>query len=262
MTVDLALLPGLIWMAALGLAAGNMATTIIHRLPRGLSLFTYNPVCGVCRAPLSTGDLFPVFSRLLLKGRCRYCGVPIPSSHLWTELASALLFCLVYLQHGFSEPMLLLCGLGIFLIMLAAIEYNEQIIERRILLGVLIFAMLYRTLQDGSIYPFLGGGFAMLMLGGALWRLRIPKATLLWPLPDAVALLTVAGVALTDRYGFVQLMAALGVGMILYLPLGWVYKCRRPEEKAPITMVYAPVLLLPLLFPEWLAILMRVLALR
>lgn len=74
------------------------------RLPRGipLSKYSYCPSCGHRLSPL---DLIPVFSWLLLGGKCRYCGDKIPVNHVIAEIAFVIASVLCLLQYGITVIM-------------------------------------------------------------------------------------------------------------------------------------------------------------
>lgn len=188
------ILAGIIWSLALGFAAGNYACSLVHRLPRGRLLLDKTPYCGSCGTLLQVKDLFPVVSALLLKHRCRYCGQQFPVSHTWTELLVGLLFVLAFLQYNFTESYLLIVCLGVFLITLAAIEVNENMLMGRVLLCAIVSGMLYRLLVDGTIYNFFEGGLYGLFLGVILKRREIKKVGHIYMLPPLALLLATGGV--------------------------------------------------------------------
>ena len=175
MQVFLSHLPALIWMAVLGLAAGNYACSFIFRLPRGLPITADAPYCGHCRTPLQTRDLFPLFSYLWLRGSCRYCGEKIPSAYCWVEVASVMLFSIAYLRLGFSDQTVLILLLGMCLIILTAMEYLTGKIDGKILISAFVFASLLRVLLDGSIFPFAFAGFIGGTIAACCLRMREQK---------------------------------------------------------------------------------------
>lgn len=87
---------------------------LVHRLPRGRLILDKTPYCGHCHTPLQVKDLFPVVSALLLRHRCRYCGVPYPVSHTWTEILVGALFMLTFFKYNFTEQFLLVVLIGNF----------------------------------------------------------------------------------------------------------------------------------------------------
>ena len=80
-----------IW-GALGLCAGSFTACAADRYAREESIFKGRSHCAACGHPLGAGDLVPVVSYLVLRGRCRYCGAKIPRSFLTSELELMVLF--------------------------------------------------------------------------------------------------------------------------------------------------------------------------
>jgi leader peptidase (prepilin peptidase) / N-methyltransferase len=213
---------GVIIAVMFGLAVGNYACSLVHRLPRGKLLLDKTPYCGSCGHLLGVKDLFPVLSALSLKHRCRYCGVKFPTSHTWTEALVALLFVLAFLQHGFTEQFFLIAFIGVFLITLAAIEANDHMIMGKVLLCVGVSGMLYRTLLDHSIYNFFAGALIGGMIGAALMHKHIKKVGHVYVLPLLAQLPAVGGlcVGLSKLPVFLALFAAFYIaGRLLKLPI-------------------------------------------
>lgn len=213
---------GVILSVTFGLAVGNYACSLVHRLPRGKLILDKTPYCGSCGTLLQVRDLFPLFSALALKHRCRYCGQPFPTSHSWTEALVALLFTLAFFRYGFEEMYILTVLLGVFLITLAAIEANERMIMGRVLLAVAVFGMVLRTLIDQTIFGFFFGGFFGLIAGLLVSYRQVKKVGHIYTLPP-VAMLTAAGglcVGSENLAVFLGLFLALGLaGRIIRLPL-------------------------------------------
>ena len=206
-----ATLCGILWACAMGLAVGNYACSVIHRLPRGRLLLDKKPYCGNCGELLQVRDLFPVVSALMLRHRCRYCGVAYPVTHTIVEICVALLFVLSFLLYGFGEQAILIMALGTFLVILAAIEVNENIIMGRVLLCVLITGALLRVLVDGQLFNLIGGGVYGVALGAWLFRKAIRREGHIYMLPKKAQLLAAGGLcAGMAGFGwFVAIFAAL-----------------------------------------------------
>ena len=82
-----------------GLIIGSFLNVYIYRFHTGKSL-SGNSHCLSCKTPLKFYELFPLFSYLGLRGRCRSCSARIPSRYFWVELTTAVLFLLVVLWFG------------------------------------------------------------------------------------------------------------------------------------------------------------------
>jgi leader peptidase (prepilin peptidase)/N-methyltransferase len=81
--------------ALAGLLVGSFLNVVAHRLPRGESVLRPASRCGGCGSPVKPYDNVPVLSWLLLRGRCRSCGVPIGVRYPLVELATAGLYAAV-----------------------------------------------------------------------------------------------------------------------------------------------------------------------
>jgi leader peptidase (prepilin peptidase)/N-methyltransferase len=60
-----------------GLLIGSFLNVCIVRLPLGQSIVTPPSQCPRCKQPIKFYDNIPVISYLLLRGKCRTCGLPI-----------------------------------------------------------------------------------------------------------------------------------------------------------------------------------------
>lgn len=70
---------------ALGLVVGSFLNVVVWRVPRGESVVRPPSHCPGCDAPVRPRDNVPVVSWLLLRGRCRDCGVRISARYPLVE---------------------------------------------------------------------------------------------------------------------------------------------------------------------------------
>ena len=87
------------WYFAAGACIGSMLNVVIYRLPRRMSLWWPRSHCPKCRRSILVRDNIPLYSWLRLRGRCRWCGEPIPWRYPAVELACAVLFLAVALAE-------------------------------------------------------------------------------------------------------------------------------------------------------------------
>jgi leader peptidase (prepilin peptidase)/N-methyltransferase len=83
----------------LGAILGSFLDCVIFRLERKENFLKGRSYCPNCHHLLSFFDLIPIFSFLILKGKCRYCKKPIPLEHFLMEIASAILFSFLTFLH-------------------------------------------------------------------------------------------------------------------------------------------------------------------
>jgi len=84
-----------IWVACVGATVGSFMNVVIFRVPEGLSVVHPGSRCPKCLNPICWYDNIPILSWILLRGKCRYCGLPISSRYLTLETAVAAIFLVV-----------------------------------------------------------------------------------------------------------------------------------------------------------------------
>lgn len=112
--------------ALFGLAIGSFLNVVIWRVPRGESVVRPRSHCPSCGMTLGGRENVPVFSWLLLRGRCRSCRAPISARYPVVELTTAAMFGLLAWRFGPSPQLpafLYLAGVGIAL---AAIDIDVR----------------------------------------------------------------------------------------------------------------------------------------
>ncbi|MDX2094708.1 MAG: prepilin peptidase [Alphaproteobacteria bacterium] len=161
---------GILWMLVLGPAVGNYACSVVYRLPRGKTPFERHPYCGHCNADLKPVDLFPIGSWLSTRGKCRYCAGVIPGIYTLIELACGAVFVSYFLHFGMSEAFLLYAAYAVFVVILAAIHWQQGWIAATIYSYAFACLALARALAEQTIYPTIQGAFLLLL--GALLLFR------------------------------------------------------------------------------------------
>ncbi len=85
----------------LGLSLGSFINAFVWRIRKNKDWVRERSVCVHCGHVLAAKDLVPVFSWILLKGKCRYCHKPISWQYPVVEAATALLFIISYIYWPF-----------------------------------------------------------------------------------------------------------------------------------------------------------------
>lgn len=76
----------------LGSCIGSFLNVISDRLENGESILFGRSHCESCKNKLHAHDLIPVFSFMLLRGRCRYCKEKLSYTYLLSELLTGSIF--------------------------------------------------------------------------------------------------------------------------------------------------------------------------
>ena len=109
-----------------GIIIGSFLNVCIYRMPKGESVVTVGSHCMNCKHPLKWYDLFPVFSYLALRGKCRYCGAKISIQYPLVELANGILYVLVVAICGLNPDSILWCVLTSIMIVIAVTDLKTM----------------------------------------------------------------------------------------------------------------------------------------
>ncbi|MCD7729959.1 MAG: prepilin peptidase [Oscillospiraceae bacterium] len=129
-----------------GITIGSFLNVCILRLPAGESLTKRNSHCMTCGTEIKRYDLIPLFSWLILGGKCRACKAPISPRYSVVEGLTGVLFVLMYLRYDFIAdgliyPALLCLFLaGVIVIGFEDFDTQEMSVCVLVYLGVLAFA--------------------------------------------------------------------------------------------------------------------------
>lgn len=177
-----------------GSVIGSFLNVVILRTPLHQSIITEPSHCFSCGHRLAWYDMFPVFSWLFLRGRCRYCGAKVsprymiiealcgasylaayvcfvflPSSPDWWSLGfSAVLFAVLIVLSGvdidhFEIPYWCSITLGVLGVASFFVFPETPWYERLISFGVIVVLFVILVLIGG-----MGGGDMQLMAGASL----------------------------------------------------------------------------------------------
>ena len=125
-------------VAVFGLIIGSFLNVVILRFDDLKSILKTRSHCVKCKKQLAWYDLFPFFSYLLLRGKCRSCKAKISLQYPVVEIATALIFCLLFWKFGFSA------------------EFVALLIISSILMIVLVYDILHLLIADFLIWSAIG----------------------------------------------------------------------------------------------------------
>jgi leader peptidase (prepilin peptidase)/N-methyltransferase len=147
--------------APFGLLIGSFLNVVAYRLPRGESLVTPRSRCTSCGEEVRPYDNVPVLSWLVLRGRCRHCGVRISARYPAVELVTAVAFGAVAAVRGFDAGLLLDLPFAAMLIAVADIDLEHRIVPNKILLPLAVWGIAVTAIvRPGSLVECLVAGAA------------------------------------------------------------------------------------------------------
>jgi prepilin signal peptidase PulO-like enzyme (type II secretory pathway) len=161
------------FVGVFGLIIGSFLNVYIYRFHTGKSLSGHSH-CLSCGVQLRSYELVPLFSYVVLKGKCRTCGCYIPVRYFIVELLTALLFLLSYcIATDVFELLFLLVAMSI-LVVITVYDIRHYIIPDSLTAaltlitllwyGVLLFqGMEWMTAAESILAALAGTGFFFLL---------------------------------------------------------------------------------------------------
>lgn len=181
-----------ILLAGIGLALGSFVNALVWRIheqgigrgkgsSKELSVVHGRSMCPSCRHALGAADLVPLFSWLVLRGKCRYCHKPISTQYPIVEVLTGVLFALSYVfwPYGFDpEGLVLFAGWFVLLtglIALTVYDIRWMLLPNKLvypLTGFWVAIILVRSMLSDSGLPMIAGALlGALACGGIFWLL-------------------------------------------------------------------------------------------
>lgn len=271
----------ILFLIVLGLIFGSFIGALVWRLHKTLdtdgnkkkltkkeakkyNMLTSRSMCMHCGHELSAIDLIPLFSWLLLKGRCRYCKKPIGRFEPAVELSTALLFVLSYVfwpQDIVGSAWILFIGwlaTLVCLIALAIYDYQTQILPSGLIYsGIFIYmaALLVATVVTKDISMLQGAAYGASVYFTLFFILYITSYELKkrgiskteWLGFGDVRLVFLLGLTVGSAINaFLAMFLACLIGIVVMLP-GYIHKNITLTSKIP----FGPFLIAGTIITVW-----------
>ncbi len=143
----------------IGTLFGSFYTLAVYRIPKRQDILYTHSYCPNCNHKLGLLDLFPIFSYIFLRGKCRYCKNKIRPRYLILEILSGILFVTIsYLTSikivEFSFLVLYLT----FIILLSGIDKENRKIDKAVNIYGIVIAIIYMVylciVEKANIYRY------------------------------------------------------------------------------------------------------------
>jgi leader peptidase (prepilin peptidase) / N-methyltransferase len=152
-----------------GLALGSFLNVVAARLPLRQSIVSPGSSCPACSAPIALYDNVPLLSFLLLRGRCRSCGVSIAWKYPAVEAVTGLLVSGCFLRFGLSGEAAVGALFCCALVAVSVTDLERRVIPNRIVLPVAAVVLPAQTvLQPSPEWAIAAFGSALFFLLAAV----------------------------------------------------------------------------------------------
>ncbi|WOK37185.1 A24 family peptidase [Sphingomonas sp. C3-2] len=162
--------------AGAGAVLGSFVANLVMRWPQGRSVVRGRSVCEQCGHILGVGELVPLMSFIVQRGRCRRCSTAIDPAHFLIELAATLVGATaLFVVPGWGG----VAGMafGLVLIALAALDMRHFWVPDLLTLPLLAVGLLVALMGHGpaladSVIGAAAGYGVLALLAWAYRRLR------------------------------------------------------------------------------------------
>ncbi len=124
----------------IGTAAGSFLNVVIYRVPKGISIIKPDSHCPYCKRPIKPWENVPVFSYVILRGKCAGCGAAISIRYLAVEVLMGCLMMLLLFHFGWTWNLLIYGILAALLLALSVIDIETYRLPNPIVLTGSILA--------------------------------------------------------------------------------------------------------------------------
>ena len=116
-----------------GVAFGSFANVAVYRVPRGFSVVSPGSLCPGCEQPIVWYDNIPLASYLILRARCRKCGVHISVRYPVVEIVTGLVWAGMVWRIGIHPELPAYLAFATALVILSAIDIEHHRLPNKVL---------------------------------------------------------------------------------------------------------------------------------
>lgn len=154
-----------IYVFIVGACVGSFLNVLIDRLPRNESIVKTRSHCDHCRRKLAWIDLIPVFSYLLLNGKCRHCRSSISIQYPLIELLTGSVFIITsfyFFDQGFKVHDSIFTGAISLIYLLFIVSSLVVIFFTDLKYGIIPDKIVYSGVFASFLYFILNANFLVL----------------------------------------------------------------------------------------------------
>ena len=159
-----------------GITIGSFLNVCIYRIPLGESIVTAPSHCMTCGRKLKWYDMVPVFSWLVLGGKCRNCKSKISVQYPIIEGVNGILYVMICAVNGLEWSSVIYCFMASALLVLSIIDWRTYEIPFGINVFLFVLGIAMTILDRGNLVEHLIGMICVSGLLGILYLLTGGRA--------------------------------------------------------------------------------------
>lgn len=159
-----------------GITIGSFLNVCIYRIPLGESIVMAPSHCMTCGRKLKWYDMVPVFSWLVLGGKCRNCKSKISVQYPIIEGVNGILYVMICAVNGLEWSSVIYCFMASALLVLSIIDWRTYEIPFGINVFLFVLGIAMTILDRGNLVEHLIGMICVSVLLGILYLLTGGRA--------------------------------------------------------------------------------------
>lgn len=146
---------------------GSFANVVIVRLPKNENVAIPRSHCPKCKKSIPWYLNIPIFSWVLLRGKCKECGEPISIRYPIVELLMGMFFAAIFYRYGWSISTIEYFLFTFAVVTSSFIDLDHMILPDRFTLSGILIGLLGAALNpdrsffDSLLGVVIGGGFLL-----------------------------------------------------------------------------------------------------
>jgi leader peptidase (prepilin peptidase)/N-methyltransferase len=239
-----------------GACFGSFLNVCISRWPDGLSVVRPRSRCPNCERQITAFENIPIFSWLVLRGRCRGCRNPISFQYPLVEILIGVVWALCYVNYGLSFTAARVAVLVTVLTGIAITDLKRYLIPDGFTVFGLgwVMATAIASLFIGDASPFAGVydailgacvGAGAIAIAGWLGEVALRKEAMGF---GDVTLMAMVGAAVGPNRALMTIFLGALLGAVVFLgvvyPIAWI-RSRSAKSDFQLPLVPFGVFLAP-----------------
>ena len=248
----------LIYAALVGACVGSFLNVCITRWPENLSVVRPRSRCPRCEKGIAWYDNIPIVSWLVLRGKCRGCGLPISPLYPAVELLVALIWLAIAWRFGASFFALRLAVFATLLVGIAVTDLRTYTIPDGFTITGFVFLLVtaFIGMFFGDQIPFAGPfgailgactGAGAIAIVGWLGEAALKKEAMGF---GDVTLMAFIGAAVGPELSLLTVFVGAAIGAVVFLAFVVPLSKLRGKElpQVPFGVFLSPAALVTLLY--------------
>lgn len=232
-----------VYAFVIGACVGSFLNVCIGRWPHDQSVVSPRSRCPNCNLQIAWYDNIPIVSWLVLRARCRGCGLGISAQYPLVEVLVGVIFTLAVIEFGFGLTALRVAVFATVLLGIAVTDAKHYLIPDGFTVFGLVFVLVTALVAGlrGELTPFAGpwdaligacAGAGAVSIVGWLGEVALKKEAMGF---GDVTLMAVVGGAVGPGRSLLVLFMGAALGAATFALVVYpVMKLRRAPAPAPV----------------------------